>query len=333
MNLFTAEVKRLFARRFTWVMLLVTVGILGLVVLGITLNSQRPSPDVVAQAEQQAAQYRADTLQMREECEEAQRSGDPSRQFEFPPGLTCAEAFNPDQIQAADFMPHTFAFRDEVPTLLQVLGGIVALFGFAVGASFVGAEWNSGGMTNLLLWRPRRIPVLLTKLGTVLAAVVAIGTVVGGVYLAGLWVAARVRGRMGQLDADFWQSLALVGARSLTLALAATTIGFALASLGRHTAPALGIGVGYLIVGEAGTSIVLALAEVAKPERFQLSSYVAAWLGNGATFQSFGACSPDEPCQPETWRLDLGDAATVGGVILVVLVAAAVWQMRRRDVT
>ena len=38
-----------------------------------------------------------------------------------------------------------------------------------IGASFVGAEWNSGGMMNLLLWRPQRLKVLSTKLAALLA--------------------------------------------------------------------------------------------------------------------------------------------------------------------
>ena len=36
---------------------------------------------------------------------------------------------------------------------------ILALVGFVIGASFVGAEWSTGGMMNLLLWRPKRLTV------------------------------------------------------------------------------------------------------------------------------------------------------------------------------
>lgn len=332
MNLLLAEAKRLLARRFTWIMLLITAGILGLVVLGVGLSSHRPTPDTVARAERNAQEQRVAMEQMLADCKlhrEAGGAGEPG----LPPDVSCEQAFDPSQVRTEDFMPHTFVFHDEVPTLVQVLGGVIALFGFAVGASFVGAEWNSGGMMNLLLWRPRRIPVLLTKLGTALAGVLAIGAAVGVGYLATLWGVAAVRGRSGTLDPSFWQSLGLTSVRALALALAATVIGFALASLGRHTATALGVGVGYLIVGEAGASIVLALADVSRQERYVLSSYVTAWLNNGMTYYDYPQCAPNEECRPEIWRLDLGDAATVGGGILVVLLALAVVQMARRDVT
>jgi ABC-type transport system involved in multi-copper enzyme maturation permease subunit len=333
MNLVRAEAQRLLARRFTWVMLLMTVGILGLVLLGIALNSHRPTPAVVAQAEQRAAEQRAQFEQMRADCERFKR--DPaSAPPGYPSDAPCDRMFDISQVRAEDFMPHTFGFRAEVPTLLGVLGGIVALFGFAVGASFVGAEWHSGGMTNLLLWRPRRVLVLLTKLGTVIAGVLALGAVAGAGYLAALWIIAQTRGRVGAVDAGFWQSLGLTAARALALAMAAAAIGFALASLGRHTATALGVGVGYLIVGQVGMSIVLGLTEVARPERFQLSGYVTAWVNNGATFQDYSSCLGREgPCEPQTWTIGLADAATVGSVILVLLLGAATWQMARRDVT
>lgn len=335
MNLVRAETKRLLARRFTWVMLLATVAILGLVVLGIALSSQRPSAAVVASAEQQAAQQRAEIESIRAECERAQadpQENTPGR--EFPQGVPCAEVFDPSQVKAQDYMPHTFGFRDETPTLIAVLGGVIALFGFAVGASFVGAEWTSGGMMNLLLWRPRRIPVLMAKLGTALGGVLALGAAIGLIFLVGLWAVAQTRGRTGVLDSSFWQSLGLTASRSLAFAMVAAAIGFALASLGRHTATALGIGVAYMIVGEIGTPIVLQLAEVAKPERFRLSAYVAAWLNNGVTFQDFTPCLGNEGmCQPQEWAIGLGHAATVGAVLVALLLAAATWQMARRDVT
>lgn len=333
MSLFAAEARRLFARRFTWVMLLGTVAILGLIVVGVSASSQRPSAAATAQAEQEAGRHRAEIERLLRQCEQARRTGDESLFPGLPPELPCDQAFDPRQVRTEDFLPRTFGFRDEVPTLLQVLGGVVALFGFAVGASFIGAEWNTGGMMNLLLWRPRRIPVLLTKLAAVLTGVLALGAVAGGTYLAALWVAARWRGRVGSLDTEFWQQLGLVATRSLALAVATATMGFALASLGRHTATALGVGVGYLIIGEIGTPIVLSLVEVARPQRYQLSSYVVAWLNNGVTFEYYPPCGPNEICQSQMWRIELADAATVGGVILLVLGGLAIWQMARRDVT
>lgn len=335
MNLFTAETKRLLARRFTWVMLAVIVGILGMVVLGVALNSQPVTPEALARAEQDADVYRADTERFRAECEQEQQ--DPSGGTgQFPPGIDCAAAFDASQIDAADYLPYVFTFSEESRVLLGVCGGVLALFGFAVGASFVGAEWSTGGMANLLLWRPRRVPLLLTKLGAALAGVLAIGAATALAFLAALWLTARFTGVTGDVTASFWQSLGLTGVRALTLALVTTTVGFALASVGRHTATALGVGVGYLIVGQIGLPIVLSLTEVAKPERYFLSSYVVAWLENGVTMQDFSGCSNSldgGPCEPVEWQLGMADAAWLGGVVVAVVLGAAVWQMARRDVT
>ncbi len=335
MNLFTAETKRLLARRFTWVMLAVIVGILGMVVLGVALNSQPVTPEALARAEQDADISRADAERFRAECEQAQR--DPGGGTgQFPPGLDCAAAFDTSGIDASDYLPYVFTFSDESRILLGVCGGVVALFGFAVGASFVGAEWSTGGMANLLLWRPRRVPLLLTKLGAALTGVLGIGAATALAFLGALWLTARYTGVTGDVTASFWQSLGLTGIRALTLALVTTTVGFALASVGRHTATALGVGVGYLIVGQIGLPVVLSLTEVAKPERYFLSSYVVAWLENGVTMQDFTGCSdaPDGgPCEPVTWAIGMGDAAWLGGVIVAVVLGAAVWQMARRDVT
>ena len=63
--------------------------------------------------------------------------------------------------------------------MIVLFGGMLALFGFAVGASFVGAEWHSGGMMNLLLWRPRRLALLAQKLGALLLSVLASGLALG----------------------------------------------------------------------------------------------------------------------------------------------------------
>lgn len=336
MNLFRAELSRLAARRFTWVMLAVIVGILGVVTLGVSLNSRPASPEVVAQAERDAEFSRTEMARLREQCERDQ--SDPSGPQSFPPGLDCAAEFDPARVQTADYLPYVFTFHKEASVLLGVCGGVVALFGFAVGASFIGAEWSSSGMANLLLWRPRRIPVLLTKLGAVLAGVLAIGLATAVLFLGGLWLVAEFRGVTAGTTADFWRSLGLSGSRTLTLALVTTTIGFALASIGRHTATALGVGVGYLIVGQIGLPVVLALTEVARAERYFLSSYVVAWLNNGMKLQDYSHCDfqsgpTSEPCQPVEWEITMGTAASLGGVLLVLLLGTAMWQMARRDVT
>jgi hypothetical protein len=239
-------------------------------------------------------------------------------------------------VRDEDFLRHEYDFREETPVLVKVFGGILALLGFAVGASFVGAEWTSGGMMNLLLWRPKRIPVLLTKLGTLIAGVTAMTVVLAGAFLGMLYAVARTRGTPGHITQGSMISLGLDGLRGLAVGLAAAVIGFTVASVGRHTAIALGLALGWGLLGEAGLRIVLSIAEVHRPDRYFLSTYVAAWLNKGLRFEDYSKCEHafgPAPCKVEVWKITMGQSAILTGVIVVVLLAAAIWSIRRRDVT
>ena len=339
MRVVRAEWARFFARRFTRIMMLVVLGILGLIMVGLGANTQKPNPAVIAQAEEQAARARTETVEMRQQCEteQANAPSDPnqSRFGQLPPGETCASIFNPAQVRAEDFMPHVFSFRDETQDMLKVYGGLLTLFAFAVGASFIGAEWSSGGVMNLLLWRPRRLRLLASKLGTLLLAVTTAGIGLLAVWVAALYGLAMLRGRIGDITPGVIQSMALTSARAMGLALAAGAIGFAVASLGRNTATALGLAVGYAIVFEIGARIVIELAEVIKPERWFLSSYARAWLDQKATFYEWRHCRYDTTgtCSGYEWTLNMNQAAIVFGSIVVLTLITAFWVFRRRDVT
>src|SRR5439155_19211834 len=286
----------------------------------------------VAGAQAVLEKARGERLTQRIECERAK--GDPIEQGKYQ-DVDCERTFSDRDLRLERFLPHTFSFHNDVPPLVMVFGGIVALFGFAVGASSVGAEWTTGGMTNLLLWRPRRLRVLGGKLAALLAGVAAVGVAGAAAWLGLLALIAATAGRTVDLTADFWQSLGWLELRAVTLAVGAAALGFGLASLGRNTATALGIGVGYAIVGEVGARIVLLLSDTTRPERFFLSSYAEAWLRVKAEFTQFGCTGGgvDQECASVTWYLNAAQAAFVFGMLLIVVIGAAAWRLRRRDVT
>jgi ABC-2 type transport system permease protein len=327
-----AEWSRLFARRFTKFMVVVALLILATVAAGVALNSHRHDAAELAAAHQRADQVRAQMADFKTECERAKQNGG-TDQAKFP--SDCDEVVG--TVRDEDFMRHEFDFRQESPLLVRVFGGILALVGFAVGASFVGAEWTSGGMMNLLLWRPRRVPVLLTKLGSLLAGLTAVTVGLAGAFLGMLYGIAQLRGTMGHVTAGSMASLGLDGVRALAVTLAAAAAGFAVASLGRHTAVALGVAVAWGLVAEAGMRIVLGVAHVTRPERYFASTYVTAWLNKGlhledytrCEFGSFGA----QPCKPEIWKITMGQSAALAGIALAVLLAGMLISIRRRDVT
>lgn len=337
MSVVDAEWRRLFARRFTRIMLAIVVALFAAVAIGVAVNYHRITAADRVVAQQQMV---ADQQQMTTQLAECQREqSDPSATGPYdplPPGLTCEQMFTPPQLDW--FLPRQWILTEQAKAMLTVFGGLLALFGFAVGASYVGAEWSSGGMTNLLLWRPRRVPLLAAKLGTLL-----FGVAISGLGLLVLWAGmlsaiATTRGRFGHLTAGVVESMALYGVRGIALGLATAALGFAIATVGRSTVAALGVAIGYVIVVEAAGHLVLAnMLHVAKPERFFLSSYASAWLAKKISFSTSGACTVTpgggQECSFTDWSISMSHAALVVGLLLAIVLAWAFTAFRRRDVT
>jgi hypothetical protein len=329
MKLARAEWSRLFARRFTRIMLALILLVLGVVGVAVTLDSKPITAADHARAKEQVAQQVRDLEREAAACQAAQARGEDISQ-RYPPGCDFGQA----QVEERWFLPYQFDFKQETPTFLLFGAGILALFGFVVGASFVGAEWTSGAMTNLLLWRPRRLTVLATKLLTMLAGVTLMSAVYVALWIGAFWFIGRYRGTLGgALTAGFWQSLALTGTRTVALCLVSAAAGFALASLGRHTAMALGAGIGYALVVEVGSMILFGVLGLRDPERWRLSTYVIGWLIKKYELARNAppVCGP-KGCQPEVYVITWGMSGAVMAAILAVLLAGAFVSMRRRDV-
>lgn len=341
MSLARAELRRLFKRRFTRWMLVFVVLVLGTIVAGIAATNQAHGPEVRAQAEAQAQeQFQQQMRGMQREiaeCERAQAAGEDVAHW--PPD--CEEirqwymTAGPDEMVDI-FMPPTFNFRGQYENLLVVFSVVLGLFAFIVGASFVGAEWRSGGMMNLLLWRPRRSQVFAAKLGTLLAALSGVVLLLGTAWTGAFWLVAIFRGVTDTMTFDAWQSFGLTGLRGLVLVLAAGAVGFAIASLGRHTATALGAAIVAFVVGVVGVSAVVFAAGAPFPQAWLWTSYVDAWMRKSVTFRDFSTCEPVGQfgmCEPATMEVTWQTAGTGIGVVVVGLLGAAMWHMRRRDVT
>jgi ABC-2 type transport system permease protein len=337
MSLAKAERRRLFKRRFTRYMLLLVVGVLATVAVVTFFNNHKSGPAQIAAAERAAdreyEQQARFAQEARQQCEQDKTAGASTNRW--PPN--CSEITGPsrDQIDSRQFLPPTFDFRNDFEPTITIFAGILALLGFVVGASYVGAEWHSGGMMNLLLWRPRRLTVLLTKLGTLLGALLAMFVGLGAAWTAAFWGTATFRGSTDRMTSGVWQSFALTGVRGLGLVLAAAVIGFGLASLGRHTALALGAAVGVGVVGQIGVGIALELIDVKFVERWVWPSYLQAWMDKRLVLQNWDSCnfSLTGECRPQEYVMTWQQSAVVFAVVTVAVFAGALWMMRRRDIT
>ena len=324
MSLARAERRRLFKRRFTRYMLLIVLLVLGTVAIATFFTNEKVGPSQVAAAQQEADRQYQENLRA---YQDFVRSCQPN----------CGEAPAPrrEDYQAQWYMPATFEFRTDFEETVSVLAGVLALFAFVVGASYVGAEWHSGGMMNLLLWRPRRLGVLLAKFGTLLGALLGITVGLAAAWTAAFWGIASLRGSTAGMTSGAWQSLGLTGLRGLGLVLVAGAIGFGLASVGRHTALALGAAVGVGVVGFVGVAIALSLIEVKFIERWLWPRYLQAWMEKKVTLQDFDACdfSARGGCQPATLDITWQQSGVLFAVVTAAILLAALWTMRRRDIT
>ncbi|MDG4806531.1 ABC transporter permease subunit [Micromonospora sp. WMMD1120] len=338
MSLYRTELRRLTKRRFTRYATLLGLLVLAAVVVGVFFTNQKIDAGQLAEAERQAdRQYQEQVRwseQERAECERAKTAGTPS-DGRYPDDCSVITPPSRDQIEAEWFLPSTFDFRETFDETLIPFAAILALVGFVVGASFIGAEWSTGGMMNLLLWRPKRLTVLLTKLAALLTGTLAVTLPAAVLWFAGFWAVATFRGSTEKVTSGAWQSFALTGLRGVVLVLVLTTLGFALASLGRHTAMALGGVVAVMVVGQFGLGILLEMANVKFAEAWLLPTYILAWMTKTVTLQNWDACNATYygECKPATMDITWQQSSALLSVAVVVILGAALWVMRRRDIS
>ncbi|MBB5870678.1 ABC-type transport system involved in multi-copper enzyme maturation permease subunit [Allocatelliglobosispora scoriae] len=335
MSIVRAERRRLFKRRFTKYMILVGIVILAAIAAGVFFTNSKPGPETLAAAQAQADRQYEDSIgywnsRGKAECEASMKANPDTSKM---PVEEVCRGPRKEDFQAEWYMPSSFDFKDEFPAMITVWAAIMGLITFVIGASFVGAEWNSGGMMNLLLWRPKRSVVLSAKLGSLIGGAVVWSLAIGAVWTAALWFVATVRGTTTGMTSGTWQSFGLMGLRGLGLALTLGIIGFTLATLGRHTAMALGVAAAVIVVFQFGVGIVLNLAGVRWVEAYLLPTHMIAWMDKEYIIEDYQSCNfSSGECKPETLTLTWVNTGTVMAIIIAVLVGLSYWNMSRRDV-
>lgn len=125
------------------------------------------------------------------------------------------------------------------------------MLGWLIGASFIGAEWHTRNLTTLLTWEPRRVRILAAKL-IALTTVVSVWVVLlQAVFSGAMYPAAAFQGTTAGLDVQWWAEYAELMLRGSGLAAIASVFGLSLATVGRNTAAAFGVGFFYFAVVES----------------------------------------------------------------------------------
>jgi ABC-type transport system involved in multi-copper enzyme maturation permease subunit len=334
--LYRAETRRLVKRRFTKFFVLGSLVLLVAVAGGVFFSNQKVGPEQVASAQRDAdrdfALAQKQTELEKQRCQAAPGTADAAN---YP--SDCSQLYTPqrEDFQASSYMPATFDFRKNFGDMVTTLAALLAMMAFVVGASFVGAEWSSGGMMNLLLWRPQRLRVLGTKLLAFLVALTALTTVTAAAWTGVFTFVARQRGSLASMTAGAWQSFVLMEVRALGLVLVVGAIGFGLASLGRHTAMALGVAIGVIVVFQFGLGTVLSLANVKFTEAYLIPVWVIAWLNKSVKLEDYNACnySASSGCLPDTLTITWQMAGGLLAAVVVLIVGLSMWTMRSRDIT
>jgi ABC-type transport system involved in multi-copper enzyme maturation permease subunit len=206
----------------------------------------------------------------------------------------------------------------DLATLPDVFLGtsfVFVILGWLFGASFVGAEWHAGTVTTLLTWEPRRTRVIVAKMTAAVVSVFVLTLVLQAVLGAVLAVDAATQGSTAGADGSWAAEAAGVGLRVALVSCIFAGVGFGIASIGRNTAAALGVGFGYIVIVE---NLVRGLRPTWSP--WLLTENAGLFLiGDPADF-------------PLLHRSVFGAGIYLTAVATLLLVAAA-GQFRARDVT
>ena len=241
-RLIRAEIRRVASRRLVRVTLLLVAvaiaagGVLAFATTGSISEARYEQRVHTAQAQDRAVQARAAA------CVQAHGVG-PNQ--EMPPAVANLCLPN-SRITAHDPRFH----RARLKNLLQGSSGVLAIIGWALGASLLGSEFASRSMTTLLTWETRRVRVILAKAAVVIVGAAALGALALLALALALWPTMALHGApLGAADPSI-ATLAGVIARGAALTALAAGMGLAIATLGRNTAAALGAGFAYIIVLE-----------------------------------------------------------------------------------
>ncbi|MBD8869872.1 ABC transporter permease subunit [Nocardioides donggukensis] len=236
----------------------------------------------------------------------------------------CGVALGP-QLDWFLYRPQLDVAEQERGTGLGVVTVLVALV-LLLGTTFAGHDWNSGSMSNQLLFEPRRLRLWVAKAAAVLLTGLVVGALVLAAFWAGVWLLAESRDVQGTAAA--WASIRGSVLRAVPLVALAGVGGYALTMFFRSTVATLGV---MFAVTVAGNLLVAALLGDGS-SRWLLPVNVAAYLFDGVEYYDPGRCTnPVVECDP-TSMLSLTAGGTYLLVLLVAAVVLSVWSFRRRDV-
>lgn len=326
-RLLGVELTRLRLRRAVVMLVVAAVVIPLLIFAGLAWDTRPIGADDRRDAEREAAELAQQPFVL----EEIQNCINRPRDYGIRDPAN-AEARCPERVGVS---PENFLFRPELDIADERAGSGIAVISLLValtmliGTTFAGHDWNSGSMSNQLLFEPRRLRVYAAKATAVFVLALITGAVVLAAYWGALWVLAETRD-LTVAEGVWRRVLGTVWRGDLMIALAAVA-GYALTMLFRSTVATLSIMAG---VGIAGSVVTLAVLGE-DGQRWLLPVNALAVLQKGYQLRIFD----EQSCERTQGRVcerfilvSQYDGALVLGGLAVLAVLLSLWTFQRRDV-
>jgi ABC-2 type transport system permease protein len=318
-RLMEAEATRLFSRRFTGLALLVLLLGLGGYQLIVNQSLSPLTGEQLAAAEQAYQQSHEDWVDNHNKYEQECRDR----------GGAAADCTVPEPT-LNDFSVEPTPFKQAASTALELSTVFVSLAAFMIAASFIGAEYNSGSISNWLTFVPRRAPVFWSKLLTMIGFAALLGACTAALVLA----AAVVLARFHNSAIESLRGLAETGARGVLVVVGLAVLGFCLGLITRHTAGAIGALLAFLVVSFVRIGPLSSLAWAQRMTPWTPEANFAAIVDRDYKYYV-----PVEKMTPDGMSTDFAEHSlsfshgmTYWAVLLLVVVAGSLLIFRRRDV-
>lgn len=316
LRLLRVELSRLRSRRAVLALVGIAV-LLPAVLVGFRIHDTSP-----LSAEDRSALI-ADNQVVVEDCL------DRPRQFSQPRGATRAQC---ESVVVEWYgARQTLVLANERENIGYGVATILVVCLMLLGTTFAGHDWNTGSMSNQLLFEPRRLRLWATKAAAVTLLSGVVATAVSLAAWAALWLTVRSRD-LPIADGEL-RDVVEFSLRGAGFATAAALGAFALTMLVRSTVVTLGVLFGVSLV----SGILLATLGVSG--RWSPPVNFDAILSDGSTYfvEVPPTCFGERPtasgpeCDGER-TVSLADGVGYYGVLLLGIGGASVLSFRRRDV-
>ncbi|MFB6720405.1 ABC transporter permease subunit [Kribbella sp. NPDC056345] len=318
------ELRRLTARRITM------IGVAGVVLitaflLFVTWREARP----LSEAEQRQSQTQfemahRDWVQNHEANEaECRKTYDQTPD----PKPSIDEMCSYPEPKASEWGKPQAVFAEMIPNLLQGASYFLLFAAFLIGASFVAAEFSSGAIGNWLTFEPRRLRVYASKIVAAGLWFVPLGLLITGVLTLGAYL---ITAQLGSTAGTDWSDVVGSLSRVVTTTAMGAVLGAVVGLVLRHTAAAIGLVMGYIVLIEGVFGSFLQ-----KAQPWLLGRNFDAFVLHDTTYY-LNKCATDANgnynCESIEKVLTFEHGAWYLGILTLVAVVAAAAIFQRRDV-